>query len=471
MFKHKGVRIKVYHKNTTLDLFLCGGTLLFTALLFLFLKVRFETINNFYLQLESNMKEMLIYIFTSLTLSIAILVILKIIFKEFFYNLDNKKKLCNLILNNNFYSSEIIRSSNGKSRVKYTYFPKFYYSYKNGVIKVIIGLDGSRFQLKYLELEKLLEGMYNAELIDKTIKNSEVIYLLQVISDDKRIIFNEKNEECNLNTIIPLMNNLMWDITKVPHCLITGGTGGGKSYFLFYLVRSFLNLKNEVGDPISTTVKILDAKMSDLSFLESILPDDVFYDKNKILMQLRLAVEEMDRRYILMRDEKNRKVGSNFLEHNLEPYIIFFDEFIAFAVTLDKAKKEELRDRMFQIILKGRQAGVFLILTTQRADAEFIPGAIRDNLGLRVSVGNLSKEGYKMTFGDVEKEFLPRTKKGEGYIYLMGESKFPMEFYSPLLDTNYNLVEDVGGLLDRRKGTFQAEHRDNNPQATALDET
>ncbi|MGN0027863.1 MAG: hypothetical protein ACI33I_12800, partial [Clostridium sp.] len=81
MFKHKGVRIKVYHKNTTLDLFLCGGTLLFTALLFLFLKVRFETINNFYLQLESNMKEMLIYIFTSLTLSIAILVILKIIFK------------------------------------------------------------------------------------------------------------------------------------------------------------------------------------------------------------------------------------------------------------------------------------------------------------------------------------------------------------------------------------------------------
>ena len=341
----------------------------------------------------------------------------------------------------------------------------------NFIIHIIIGLDGSRFQLKYLELEKLLEGMYNAELIDKTIKNSEVIYLLQVISDDKRIIFNEKNEECNLNTIIPLMNNLMWDITKVPHCLITGGTGGGKSYFLFYLVRSFLNLKNEVGDPISTTVKILDAKMSDLSFLESILPDDVFYDKNKILMQLRLAVEEMDRRYILMRDEKNRKVGSNFLEHNLEPYIIFFDEFIAFAVTLDKAKKEELRDRMFQIILKGRQAGVFLILTTQRADAEFIPGAIRDNLGLRVSVGNLSKEGYKMTFGDVEKEFLPRTKKGEGYIYLMGESKFPMEFYSPLLDTNYNLVEDVGGLLDRRKGTFQAEHRDNNPQATALDET
>lgn len=458
MKRKKGVRIKLHHKNIVLNVFLLSGIVLFTAFFSLILTIKFKTLNNIIEGLKANFKELVIPLVIGLVLTVIILILLKIFFKKLFYNLKNIQKLSKLIINNNFYIVENVKGSDGKNKNKCTYFPKIYYWCSKERIYINIELDGSKFHSKYLELGSKLEQMYNSEIIDKVVKNSEVIYILQMFTEDSRIMLDLIKKQ-NTGTKIPLMKGIEWDIVKIPHCLVTGATGGGKSYFLFYLVRSFFNLKNEVGDPLECIVKILDPKMSDLSFLDSIMPDDVFFSKDKILMQLRLAVEEMDERYTLMRKAENQKVGSNFLDHNLSPYVIFFDEFIAFAISLEKSKKEELRDRLFQIILKGRQAGIFIVLTGQRADAEFMPGAIRDNLGLRVSLGNLSKDGYKMTFGDVEKEFLERTEKGQGYVYLMGESKYPMEFYSPFLAEDYNLVEDVKGLLSRRKGTFQAEQK------------
>ena len=440
MRRKKGVRIKLHHKSIISEIILLSGISIFTAFFSFFLKVRFKTLNNVIEAFKTDFKSVIIPLVIVLLLTTIIVVILKSNLKKLFYNLKNIQKLSQMIINNNFYIIENIKGADGKSRKKYTYFP----------------------------LGSKLEQMYNSEIIDKVVKNSEITYILQVFNEDSRIVLDLIKEQ-NIGTKIPLMKGLEWDIVKIPHCLVTGATGGGKSFFLFYLVRSFFNLTNEVGDPLECIVKVLDPKMSDLSFLDSIMPDDVFFSKDKILKELRLAVEEMDRRYILMRKEENQKVGSNFLEHNLSPYIIFFDEFIAFAISLEKSKKEELKDRLFQIILKGRQAGVFLVLTGQRADAEFIPGAIRDNLGLRVSLGNLSKDGYKMTFGDVEKEFLERTEKGQGYVYLMGESKYPVEFYSPLLAKDYNLVEDVKGLLSRRKGTFLAERKGEESLGEALE--
>lgn len=458
MRRKKGVRIKLHHKNIILNMFLLSGIVLFTAFFSLFLRIKFKTLNNVMEVLKADLKELIVPLMIVLVLTIIILISLKVFLKKLFYNLKNIQKLSKLIINNNFYIVENVKGTDGNSRKKCTYFPKIYYWCSKERIYINIELDGSKFHSKYLELGSKLEQMYNSEIVDKVVKNSEVTYMLQMFTEDSRIVLDLIKGQ-NIGTKIPLMKGIEWDIVKIPHCLVTGATGGGKSFFLFYLVRSFFNLKNEVGDPLECIVKVLDPKMSDLSFLDSIMPDDVFFSKDKILKQLRLAVEEMEERYTLMRKAENQKVGSNFLEHNLSPYVIFFDEFIAFAISLEKSKKEELRDRLFQIILKGRQAGIFIVLTGQRADAEFMPGAIRDNLGLRVSLGNLSKDGYKMTFGDVEKEFLERTEKGQGYVYLMGESKYPMEFYSPLLSKDYNLIEDVKGLLSRRKGTFQAEQK------------
>ncbi|HEJ8136669.1 TPA: cell division protein FtsK, partial [Staphylococcus aureus] len=70
-----------------------------------------------------------------------------------------------------------------------------------------------------------------------------------------------------------------------------------------------------------------------------------------------------------------------------------------------KKELQEMNDYLINIIMKGRQAGVFMFLTAQRPDADVIKGNVRDQLGLRVSLGNLSNDGYRMTFGQTDKEF------------------------------------------------------------------
>ena len=61
-----------------------------------------------------------------------------------------------------------------------------------------------------------------------------------------------------------------------------------------------------------------------------------------------------------------------------------------------------MNDYLINIIMKGRQAGIY-VLTAQRPDADVIKGNVRDQLGLRVSLGNLSNDGYRMTFGQTDK--------------------------------------------------------------------
>ena len=58
-------------------------------------------------------------------------------------------------------------------------------------------------------------------------------------------------------------------------------------------------------------------------------------------------------------------------------------------------------DKLIQpLVLKGRQAGMYIILAMQRPDAEYFPSGVRDNLTFRISVGRLSPIGYLMTFGE-----------------------------------------------------------------------
>lgn len=82
--------------------------------------------------------------------------------------------------------------------------------------------------------------------------------------------------------------------------------------------------------------------------------------------------------------------------------------------------------------------GVFVILATQKPDAETIPTNIRDQVSLRVSLGKMYKEGLKMTLGDDFDE-LPagEQSQGQGFIYIDGEGwSMPRAFQSPWFKNN-----------------------------------
>ncbi|MGL5916614.1 MAG: cell division protein FtsK, partial [Culicoidibacterales bacterium] len=158
---------------------------------------------------------------------------------------------------------------------------------------------------------------------------------------------------------------------------------------------------------------------------------------NHILRLCRTVIEEMDRRYSEYFDRPGIKFGSTFRDFNLRPCFFIVDEVASLMAMLDRKSASELEDGLKQIIMKGRQAGVFLILATQKPEAEVIATAIRDQFGLRIALGQMSKMGLKQTLGEFDDLPIAETGTGKGYIFIDGQQwSLPRAFTAPFLDTD-----------------------------------
>lgn len=230
---------------------------------------------------------------------------------------------------------------------------------------------------------------------------------------------------------IPLTGELSWNFFHLPHMLIAGGTGGGKSTFLYYLIAEFMRLGNSNG--FAGEVYICDPKNAELASLSHVIGSDrVGVSPAQIAKVVRLCREEMDRRYEYMQDPERFRFGANAFTYGLNPVFLIFDEVAASKAAADKKTFTEVWDNLTQLVLKARAANVFVILAMQQPRADTISTDIRDNLGARVSLGSLSDEGYRMTFGG-SFDFLPIEERGTGYIMLDGWDA-PRPFKAPFAD-------------------------------------
>ena len=147
----------------------------------------------------------------------------------------------------------------------------------------------------------------------------------------------------------------------------------------------------------------------------------------------------MEKRYKLMSSSHKSQAGKNFTHYDMKPKFILVDEWAALMAKIDRdySQQGELMEYLSQLVLEGRQAGVFIIFAMQRPDGEFIKTALRDNFMKRLSVGHLESTGYDMMFGDANKskEFKKLDEingirvKGRGYIANNGD--LAGEFFSP----------------------------------------
>src|SRR5699024_266977 len=154
-------------------------------------------------------------------------------------------------------------------------------------------------------------------------------------------------------------------------------------------------------------------------------------------------------RYKKMVAQSKNAVGLNYKDFDLRPLVIFFDE-VAAAMVEDKNIVKEIDACIKQLILKVRQEGVIKILRTQRPNTESISNVIRDHEGLRIALGQLSKNGYRMALGD-EWEELPsgETGVGKGFIFIDGKGWIlPRPYESPFLDLkSFNYREELYSAL------------------------
>ena len=98
-----------------------------------------------------------------------------------------------------------------------------------------------------------------------------------------------------------------------------------------------------------------------------------------------------------------------------------------------------------EIILKGREMGVFVILSTQQANSNNIPTELRENLSMRVALGNIGNEGYRMIFGESNGNVQSISTTGGAYIYLdnLGWDS-PKQFEAPFVDyKNFDFIEEI----------------------------
>ncbi|HHW9272841.1 TPA: FtsK/SpoIIIE domain-containing protein [Staphylococcus aureus] len=361
-----------------------------------------------------------------------------------------EKDLAEMIETQGFHNRTVIKKTTeyldiDYKKTEYDYYPTLFYKRRRKTFVIHVKKDGSRFQDDYLELESIIEPMFNCELVEKRHIGRYLRYEFMPLKYKKRIVMEgtEAPETTYYDTKIYITHQILWDFVKAPHALITGVTGGGKTYFLFYMIRELFKRDAEV--------RLLDPKVSDLSFMKNVIGAEKVADtKGQIFKQLREANEEMEHRFRMMSESKQYQLGSNFRNFDLPPYFVIFDEVTAFTSTLDKKELQEMNDYLINIIMKGRQAGVFMFLTAQRPDADVIKGNVRDQLGLRVSMGNLSADGYRITFGQTDKAFqsIHESDIGRGYISILGQYNEPILFDAPLME-QYDFVADVKQILNK----------------------
>lgn len=179
------------------------------------------------------------------------------------------------------------------------------------------------------------------------------------------------------------------DITKMPHLLVAGTTGSGKSICLSTLIVSLLYKYG----PEELRFILVDPKQVEfISYdkLPHLMINEIIYDVDKALKALNWAIKEMERRYAIFKDMTEKGVATkNLTEYNahlpegeekLPKIVIILDEF---GDLMLQAKKE-IETRIIRLVQKARACGIHLILATQRPSVDCITGLIKSNLPTRI---------------------------------------------------------------------------------------
>ncbi|MCB9437362.1 MAG: DNA translocase FtsK 4TM domain-containing protein [Anaerolineales bacterium] len=176
------------------------------------------------------------------------------------------------------------------------------------------------------------------------------------------------------------------DLATMPHLLIAGTTGSGKSICL----RSMLASLVMSNSPDEVRLVVLDPKMVELVQFNGLphLIGPVETDTERIIGVLRWATREMDRRYKLLEVEKARNITAyNELlgrrrRHEHMPYIVIVVDEIGDLMMMRPDETEKMLTRLAQ---KARAAGMHLVVATQRPSVDVITGLIKANFPARIS--------------------------------------------------------------------------------------
>lgn len=228
-------------------------------------------------------------------------------------------------------------------------------------------------------------------------KDSQIVSMQSVIA-------SRRFQECDYDLPVALGKTItndifMFDLCKMPHLLVAGATGQGKSVGLNAIITSLLYKKH----PAEMKMVLVDPKMVEFNIYSRIekhylakLPDAekaIITDVSKVTQTLNSLTKEMDDRYELLMEagvrnikeynEKFKKRRLNPLKgHRFMPYlVIIIDEFGDLIMTAGK----EIEMPIARIAQKARAVGMHMVIATQRPTTNIITGTIKANFPARMA--------------------------------------------------------------------------------------
>lgn len=218
-------------------------------------------------------------------------------------------------------------------------------------------------------------------------KNREQVCLREIISSEH---FIKSSSRVTLALGKDIFGNpVVADLSKMPHLLVAGATGSGKSVSINSMVMSILYKAS----PREVKMLMIDPKLLELSSYENIphLISPVITGAKEAAEALRKIVFEMERRYRLLAEKGVRNIeGFNRVATDEEhlPYIVVFIDELA---DLMFASASEVEDSIARLAQMARASGIHLILATQRPSVDVITGIIKANFPARIAFQVTSK--------------------------------------------------------------------------------
>lgn len=213
----------------------------------------------------------------------------------------------------------------------------------------------------------------------------QVVYIRELIGTEK---YRANSHKLTIALGLDVIGNLaMANLAKMPHLLIAGATGAGKSVGINTIIASILYNAT----PQEVRFLMVDPKRIELSGYEGIphLLHPVVVDPKLASRALNWAVREMERRYLLLEEAKVKSFDS-YNEVNKEklPYIVVIVDELADLMMVASKDVEAAIARLAQM---ARAAGIHLILATQRPSVDVLTGLIKANFPTRISFKVSSK--------------------------------------------------------------------------------
>tara|TARA_A100001011_G_scaffold379954_1_gene446613 strand:+ start:69 stop:2159 length:2091 start_codon:yes stop_codon:yes gene_type:complete len=267
----------------------------------------------------------------------------------------------------------------------------------------------------------------------------ENVYLSEILNSQ-----NFKNKDIKLP--IALGKNisglpLIGDLTSMPHLLIAGTTGSGKSVCINTIILSLLFRHT----PDRCKFILIDPKMLELSTYEGIphLLCPVITEAKKAASVLGWVVKEMENRYKLMTKEGVRNIDGYNIKHKVPmPYIVVVvDEMSDLMLVAGK----EIENYIQKLSQMARAAGIHIIMATQRPSVDVITGTIKANFPTRISFQVTSKIDSRTILGEQGAEQL----LGKGDMLYMSSANRIVRIHAPFVSDNE--IEKINNFLSSQR--------------------